>query len=397
MRIFILLSRIPWPLEKGDKLRAFHQIRCLSYEHEIILCALNTDRNADKQKAFKALQPYCRSVNFIDLGLWSQGVNLLKSWIAGRPLQSGYFYGSRAHRRIKNLIMEYKPDVLYGQLLRVAEYLRHSDLPKALDYQDVFSVGMLRRLEVAPWYQKPFLRTEYRRLSRYETDMFDAFDLKTIISKPDRDLIPHPGKEEIMIVPNGVDQDFFRPMNGAKETDVVFTGNMAYPPNVNAAEYLVCEIMPLVWAKRPQTKVLLAGATPDLRVRALASEKVKVSGWLDDIRHAYSGASLFIAPMRIGTGLQNKLLEAMSMQLPCITTPIANKALGGSPGKHLLVGTDATELANHILELLGQPEFSERIAKDGYSFVLENYNWEHATAKLADRLNNLAEQHNNKV
>lgn len=389
MRIFILLSRIPWPLEKGDKLRAFHQIRCLSARHEIILCALNTDRKADKQQAFKALQPYCRSINFIDLSIWGQAVNLMKAWISGRPLQSGYFFNSSARRSINSLISEYKPDLLYGQLLRVAEYLRPYKLPKALDYQDVFSMGMLRRLEVAPWYQKPFLRTEYRRLGRYEASMFECFDLKTIISKPDRDLIPHDQREQIIIVPNGVDHGFFKPQEQAKTNDVVFTGNMAYPPNVNAAEFLIRDIMPLVWEKRPNTSVLLAGATPDPKLRAFASEKVKVSGWLNDIREAYASSAVFIAPMRIGTGLQNKLLEAMSMQLPCITTPIANNALGGTEGEHLLIGATAADLAGHIINLLNDEQQADRIARKGFTFVHGHYNWESATDKLSIKFEEL--------
>jgi len=391
MRIFILLSRIPWPLEKGDKLRAYHQIRCLSAKHEIILCALNTDRKADKQQAFKALQPYCRSINFIDLGICGQAVNLVKAWFSGRPLQSGYFYSASAQRSIRSLISEYKPDLLYGQLLRVAEYLRPFQLPKALDYQDVFSMGMLRRLEVAPWYQKPFLRTEYRRLSRYEASMFECFDVKTIISKPDRDLIPHEKREEIMIVPNGVDHGFFKPQDQIKTNDVVFTGNMAYPPNVNAAEFLIRDIMPLVWQKLPKTTVLLAGATPDPKLRAFASEKVKVSGWLNDIREAYASSAVFIAPMRIGTGLQNKLLEAMSMKIPCITTPIANNALGGTEGEHLLIGTTAAELAGHIISLLNDRQQADQIANNGFIFVHGNYNWESATGRLSSRFEELVQ------
>ncbi|MDP3463697.1 MAG: glycosyltransferase [Bacteroidales bacterium] len=392
MRIFVLLSRIPWPLEKGDKLRAYHQIRCLSQKNEIILCALNTDRKADKQRAFKALQPYCRSINFIDLPATGKAINLIRAMAEGRPLQSGYFYNRSANRKINTLINEYKPDMLYGQLLRVAEYIRYHKLPKALDYQDVFSVGMQRRVEVSPWYLKPFLRLEFSRLTRYESEVFSDFDLKCIISKPDRDLIAHPDREQIMIVANGVDHDFFKPLIKEKKFDVVFTGNMAYPPNVNAAEFLVREIMPKVWNKYPQTKVLLAGATPDQRVRNLASDRVSVSGWLDDIREAYATSKIFIAPMRIGTGLQNKLLEAMSMKLPCITTPLANNALEGRHGDNLLLGNSADELATNILHLMQDDIDAGRIADNGYNFVHQHYNWEQATEKFMQKFQEIVNQ-----
>ncbi|HOI32910.1 MAG TPA: glycosyltransferase, partial [Bacteroidales bacterium] len=288
MKIFVLLSRIPWPLEKGDKLRALNQLKQLSKNNEIILCALNSDRKANKKTAFAALQPFCKSISFIDLPGIGILFNLMVAWLNGDPLQSGYFYNARAAKRIAGLINEHKPDILYGQLLRVAKYIRRSNLPKALDYQDVFSIGMKRRLEVSSWLMKPFLMMEYLRLQRYEAAVFNDFDLKTIISETDRVLIPHPKRDQILIVPNGVDHDYFSPILADKKYDIVFTGNMAYPPNVNAAAFLVHEIMPLVWKKIPKAKVLLAGATPDISIRQSASDRVIVSGWMDDIRQAYA-------------------------------------------------------------------------------------------------------------
>lgn len=392
MKIFVLLSRIPWPLEKGDKLRAFHQIRELSTAHEIVLCALNSDAHADKKAAFRALQPYCVSINFIDLPGLGIGINLFRAWLTGKPLQTGFFFNAKALTRIKKLIRQHNPDVLFGQLLRVAEYIRYENLPKVLDYQDVFSKGMQRRYSIAPWFLKPFFKMEYGRLLRYEAAVFDDFNIKTIISQPDRDLIPHPLREQILILPNGVDHDFFKPIVKEKVFDIVFTGNMAYPPNVDGALFLVKEIMPIVWKTIPEAKVYLAGATPDKQLRALASEKVSVSGWLDDIRDAYAQSRLFIAPMRIGTGLQNKLLEAMAMRLPSITTPIAHRALGGIPGSDLLVEEKPEKLAQAIIKLLKDTEFSETLAENGHAYVKQTYHWKISTALLSKELEYLLKE-----
>ena len=306
MKIFVLLPRIPWPLEKGDKLRAFNQIKQLSKDNEVILCALNTDKKANKEAAFKALQPYCSSVNFIDLGKVSILFNLAMAFVKGLPIQCGYFYNRKAHKKIHDLIERHRPDMLFGQLLRVAEYIRNEKTPKTIDYQDVFSMGMKRRSEIASFYMKPIFNMEYKRLRRYEHDIFDDFDVKTIISIPDRDLIDHPKKEKILIVPNGVDHEYYSPKECEKKYDIVFTGNMAYAPNVNAVEYLAYQIMPIVWEKLPDTKLYVAGATPDPRVKKVASDKIIISGWIDDMRDAYAQSRIFIAPMRIGTGLQNK-------------------------------------------------------------------------------------------
>lgn len=379
MKILVLLPRIPWPLEKGDKLRAFNQIKQLAKNNEVVLCALNTEKKADKEKAFKALQPYCSSINFLDISKISILTNIIKAFFNRLPLQCGYFYNKNAHKKIKHLIRKHKPDMLFGQLLRVAEYIRYEKTPKAIDYQDVFSMGMKRRYDIAPFFLKPVFMLEYKRLKRYEHDIFDDFDIKTIISKQDRDFIDHPKKDEILIVPNGVDHEYYSPQEKEKKYDIVFTGNMAYAPNVNAVEYLAYHIMPLVWKHLPDAKLYIAGATPDPRVKKTASDNIIISGWLDDMRDAYAQSKIFIAPMRIGTGLQNKLLEAMSMKLPCITTPLANNPLGAEDKKEILVGNNEYELADLIITLLTDKEKADAIAQNGYDFVHRVYDWEKAT------------------
>ena len=378
MKIFVLLPRMPWPLEKGDKLRAFNQIKQLAKNNEVVLCALN-DKKSNKEEAFKALQPYCISVTFIDISKISILFNIIKSFFKGLPLQCGYFYNKKAHKKIKSLIEKHKPDMLFGQLLRVAEYIRYEKTPKTIDYQDVFSMGMKRRKEIAPFYMKPFFNMEYKRLKRYEHNIFNDFDIKTIISAQDRNFIDHERKDEILIVPNGVDHEYYTPQDCEKKYDIVFTGNMAYAPNVNAVEYLANHILPLVWKKLPETKLYIAGATPDPRVKKVASDKIIISGWIDDMRDAYAQSRIFIAPMRIGTGLQNKLLEAMSMRLPCITTTLANNPLGAEIDKEILVGNNEHELANHIITLLTNKEKANTLAQSGYDFVRRVYDWSEAT------------------
>ena len=387
MKIFVLLPRIPWPLEKGDKLRAFNQIKQLAKNNEVVLCALNTDKKVRKEDAFKALQPHCISVTFIDISKLSILINIIKAFFKGLPLQCGYFYNAKAHKKIRNIIKKHKPDMLFGQLLRVAEYIRHENTSKTIDYQDVFSMGMKRRCDIAPFYMKPFFNMEYRRLKRYEHDIFDDFDVKTIISLPDREHIDHPKKDEILIVPNGVDHEYYTPRECEKKYDIVFTGNMSYAPNVNAVEYLANYILPLVWKKLPDAKMYIAGATPDPRVKKVASDRIIISGWLDDMRDAYAQSKIFIAPMRIGTGLQNKLLEAMAMRLPCITTSLANNSLLASEEKNeILVGDNEQELAEHIITLFTNKDKADEIAQNGYDFVHRVYDWGMATKIMEDEM-----------
>ena len=387
MKIFVLLPRIPYPLEKGDKLRAFNQIKQLAKHNEIVLCALNDSNKVSEQDAFRALQPFCQSVNFIKISKGQILLGLIRAFFKGLPMQCGYFYNHRAAKRIDTLITKHKPDMLYGQLLRTAEYIRHKDIPKAIDYQDVFSYGMKRRADIASFITRPIYNMEYRRLKRHEAAVFDDFDVKSIISEPDRALFPHERRDEILIIPNGVDHDYFKPQQCEKKYDLVFTGNMSYPPNVNAVSYLADEILPIVWKTRPETTLYIAGATPDPRVKKAASDRIIVSGWLDDIRDAYTQSRVFIAPMRIGTGLQNKLLEAMSMQLPAITSPLANASLGAKPDEEILIGSNAEEMAQNILTLLTDKEKAEQLAQAGFDFTNRVYDWGKATEQLEAAMN----------
>ena len=297
-------------------------------------------------------------------------------------MQVGYFYSSKANKKIHQLVAEIKPDHIFCQLIRVAEYAKDIDIPKTLDYQDVLSKGVERRLKKSRFYWRPILKLEYKRLLKYENKVFSWFDNKTIISIPDRDFIPHPEKEKIEIIINGVDTEFFKPIPIEKEYDLVFIGNMGYPPNVNASEYLVKEILPIVRQTKPNIKVVLAGATPHPSVLALKGNNVHVTGWVEDIRECYAKARIFIAPMQIGTGLQNKLLEAMAMKIPSITSPLANYALEAKNGKEILIGNSPQEYANLIIQLLDDAHLNETIAKNGNLFVYKNYDWDAATEKL---------------
>ncbi len=380
MRIFILLSRVPYPLEKGDKLRAFNQIKYLSQHHEIHLCALNDSKI--HPNALEILKPFTKSIHILPLPKIKRYINTIEALFNNLPFQVGYFYNSSNQKIIDNLINEIKPDRIFCQLIRVSAYVKDFDIIKTLDYQDVFSKGIERRYQTASFLYKPLLLSEYKRLLKYEEAIFECFNQKTIISKPDRDLIPHPYKEQIHVVPNGVDQNYFQPQEIAKEFDVVFTGNMGYPPNINSVEFLAGKIFPLVLQKMPDAKLMIAGASPSSRVQAYQSNNIVITGWVDDIRSCYAKSKIFVAPMRIGTGLQNKLLEAMSMNVPCITSDLANSALGAKPGKELLIGNSPEEYANQILFLLQNPDKAKKIAENAGNFIKINYNWDVVNKKL---------------
>ncbi len=382
MKIFVLLPRVPFPLEKGDKLRAYNQIKYLSQFHEIHLCALN-DTTIHPQ-AISELNAFCKSITILNLPKRLQLINIVKAFFNGHPFQVGYYFNKRNFRQINILISEIKPDRIYCQLVRVAEYVKHQSIKKTIDYQDVFSKGMERRISHSHFFLKLFVKAEHRRLAKYEAEVFDLFDNKTIISVPDREFIKHSDRNNIVVIPNGVDTKYYKPFesNSEKEYDLLFTGNMGYPPNINGAIFLVKEILPLVLKKLPKAKVLIAGANPSAKVLSLISENVIVSGWVEDMRECYAKSKIFIAPMLMGTGMQNKLLEAMAMKLPSITSELANSSIGAINGKEILIAQQPEEYATYILSLLADNNKMSLLGEQGFNFVMQNFNWDSVNEKL---------------
>lgn len=381
MKILFLLSRVPYPLEKGDKLRAFNHLKLLSEKHEITLVALNdTELHPEAEQV---LSRYCKRLHVLDISFSVRVLSLISAAFSGKPFSTGYFYNKVAQDIIDDIIDEVHPAHIFCQLTRVTEYVKNvKDIPKTLDYQDAFAKGMEKRVSKEPFYLRWLFKMEYKRLAKYEAEVFDWFDNKVIISNQDKENIVHPHKQDIVVVPNGVDLDYFQPSQSEKKYDLLFTGNMAYPPNIESIVFLVNEILPHLKKVKPEIKLLIAGANPVKRVVDLGSKNVEISGWVDDIRESYVAAKLFIAPMQISIGLQNKLLEAMAMNVPCITSELANNALGGTHNENIIVCRQPMEYVASILHLLDNSAEAQRIANAGHEFVKQYYGWKKMTEPL---------------
>ena len=386
MRLMVILSRVPYPLEKGDKLRAYHLVKRLARKHEIYLFCLSDGPTA--QEHLDHLHQFCAHIEVVRIERWRIVLKLFSAIFSRLPFQVAYFHHRKAQRRINAALEQFRPEHILCQLVRTTEYVREvHDVPKTLDYMDTLSKGLERRSEMAPTLLAPLFRAETRRLIRYENLMLDLFDHSVIISAQDREYIYHPWRDRIAVIPNGVDSEHFTPRHGRQDYDIVFTGNMNYPPNIDSALYLAQQILPLVRRTRPNTTLLISGVAPSQSVRDLGRTDplIHVSGWVKDIRDSYASARLFVAPMQIGTGLQNKLLEAMAMRIPCITSTLANNAVGARPGDAILVGNSPEEYAAHILHLLDDPAERARIAENGYQFIRSQFDWDKAAEKL-DRM-----------
>lgn len=394
MKILIILPRFPYPLEKGDKLRAYHQIRTLSRQNEVYLFVVS--HNSVDEAALAEMRRYCRDIRVVRLPLLPAACNVVRNFFSTRSLQIGYWDSKRARKALRAYETEVNPDVVYAQMVRTMKYAAHSPRPKVLDFQDALSMNVERRMEGRRGLAHFFLNFEFKMLRSAEYNACRIFDVLTVISEPDSEAIPRQRDSVVRILRNGVDFDYFHPMDCEKRHDIVFCGNMQYKPNVDASRFLVNEVMPLVWKRFPNAEVVLAGATPKPQVKQLAQkEHVTVTGSVDDIRPYYAQSRLFVAPMRIGSGLQNKLLEAMSMHIPCITTPIANEALGATHGEHLLIGQGAAELADCIVRLLEDEELRNRLVANADNYVHTHFSWDAMGAQLETYLHEAIETHSN--
>lgn len=383
MKVAVVLTRIPFPLMKGDKLRAYYQIKELAKQHEVYLFCLNY--KDEEKKAKEELLKYCKAIHIEKLSLFSSLLRVCFSIFTFLPFQTAFYNSKRAKKSFETFIKKNEIALCYFQFVRLAPYAKKIKVKKVLDFQDTLSMNMKRRADNSKFLEKILFTIEAKRLSRYESKMFNIFDALTIITQADRDLLKSPRKEEVHIIPNGVAQTYFNyPQPQEKPFDVLFSGAMSYAPNIDAADYLIKEIMPLVWEKKPEVKIAIAGGGLPNWLEKLANERIIMPGWVDDMKEYYSQSKIFIAPMRIGTGLQNKLLEAMAMNLPCITSPLANQALNATDKKEILIVTNAREYANCLIEMLDNKEFSQRIANAGKDYVYNQYSWQTNCEKLSN-------------
>ncbi len=385
MKLVCILSRFPFPLDKGDKLRAYYQLKDLSKNNDIYLFCLNPEDV--KTSDLDELKSFCKEVHVHQIPSWKQKLKAFFALFGSRPIQVAMFYSSVIKRKLNKELDRIQPDHIFCQLIRTTEYVKDRfDTQKTIDYMDALSTGMQRMSSESKFPMKQLYALEGRRLTKYENVIFDYFDQHTIISEQDRDLIYHPKRKTIRVIRNGVDIHQLRHLDVPKKYDLVFHGNMNYPPNVTSAIYIANQILPAGEKNGLKLTVLLSGTTPHVKVQELANDQVTIGGWVNDLREAYCSANIFIAPMLINTGLQNKILEAMSLEVPCVISSMANNAIGAVENEHVLIANSPEEYIQKIEWIYDNPEESAEMIRKARLFIEENYSWEQNNRRLEQLL-----------
>lgn len=385
MRILCLTSRLPYPPHRGDRLRAYNFLRQLARSHELHLLSFIA-RQEEREHAPR-LRPYFRTVQLVHQSPLRSALTAAGNLWRSAPLQASYYRSRAMQQLVDETLATHNFDAAYIHLFRMTPYVANArNLYRIVDLTDVISEEVRRSLT----YRSPLWRLLYQlegpRIAAYERRIARTFEETWLISEADRQILAAGCPDaNIHVIPNGVDLERFHPTGATPQPQsLIFVGHLRVFHNVDAATYLVEEILPLVRRDLPGARLRLVGANPGPAIMRLASAPgVDVAGFVPDLNAALNRAAVFVAPLRFAAGVQNKVLEAMATARPVITSSLVSAGLGAQPDKHLLVADDPTTTAAHVVRLLRDEETRARLGTAARRFVTANYRWEYVAERVA--------------
>lgn len=371
------------------RVRPFNLIKSLSAKHDISLVSLLVQQY--EQELAKDIEDYCVSVDLVHLPKWQAYTNCLQALPTLTPLRVAYYRSSAFVQRIKEVIDRQEIDVVHGELIKVVPALKsvlaHKNIPVLYDSVDCISSFLQQDMErTRNPLKKAFVYSELQKVRRYEQRALVEFDQLIITAEHDRvqlaELIGQP--QPIEVISNCVDTDYFTPWTGPRVANsLVFCAKLDYFPNAQGIIHFCEHSLPLIWKKHPDVRLTIVGNNPPPAVRALESdERITVTGFVPDTRPYLGSASVALAPLLVAAGTQFKVLEALAMGLPTVTTPRCCRALGLQDGTHLLVGEGSQAYADAVVKLLEDPQLSHRLGSAGRQFVTQHFSWTSAANQL---------------
>jgi sugar transferase (PEP-CTERM/EpsH1 system associated) len=399
MRILYITPYVPSLI----RVRPYNLIKYLSRRRHLVT-VLSLQSTEQEEKDARELQSYCHRVETVKVTKQQSLLNCFKALPTMTPLQAAYCHSLAMQRLIGRVLKEQQFDIVQVEHLRGAHFgTALAGGPKVYDSVNCISLLFEKALHSAPSLASRFIaRLELGRTRRYEGRLISQYDKVLVTSPQDKEALleldgrSHEQDQEkrIVVLPNGVDLEYFAFANGdrAPET-LLFSGKMSYHANVAAASHMAQEVMPLIWARRPGVKLEIAGKNPPQAICALAKdERVRVTGFVPDLRPYLARATLSVSPMRYSVGMQNKVLEAMATGTPVVASSQACSALKVRDGTHLLVADDPAAFAEQVLRLLDDVALRREIAINGRNYVEERHDWrtiacnlENIYAKVMDR------------
>jgi sugar transferase (PEP-CTERM/EpsH1 system associated) len=378
MRLLYIAHRIPYPPNKGDKIRSYNELVFLCKRYEVDLV---TFLEGPKDGEYvRKLQGICRTVSGFRRGLVMQGLRMLRGFLRREPLSVALYDHAAMRGKVRRLIAEHRYArivVFSGQMV---QYLPSDALPRTvIDFCDVDSHKWDNYADRLPFYVSWFYRMEARRLFAFENAASRKAFASVFITPAELKLFRDLGGEgRAVTLGNGVDTDFFSPRPEAPvKGRILFTGAMDYFPNEEGVAWFAKEVFPELRARHPEARFIIAGSNPTLKVKALARiDGVEVTGFVEDMRLEQARAHVVVVPLRIARGMQNKVLEAMACGKAVV---VSRKAMGGIHGEHgrdLLVADSAPEFRACLETLLSDQGAIDAMGKAAREYILANMSWE---------------------
>lgn len=387
--ILFLAHRIPWPPNRGDKIRAFHIVEHLSRLARVHVVAFVDDpRDLDAQDG---LAPYAASRTILWRGKpqWRAAIEALAS---GRPVSVAAFADAAMRRAVADVLARENIDAIYVFSGQMAQYLPADAATRTvMDFVDMDSAKFAGYAAEGQGPRAWMMAREARLLERFERDIAARCDASLFVSEAEAALFrARTGAKRVHAVENGIDTEQFDPAAGfapvalAPDT-IVFTGQMDYPPNIAAVRWFADDILPIVRATHPDARFAIVGRAPTDAVRALGDRPgVTVTGEVDDVRGWLAAAAAVVAPLKLARGIQNKVLEAMAMARPVVASAAA--AEGIDHAGTIRVGSDAAAIARELGALLADRQTAAALGQLARTRVIARYGWDARLAPLAGLL-----------
>jgi sugar transferase (PEP-CTERM/EpsH1 system associated) len=389
MKLLIVAPRLPYPLDKGDRLTVFNLLKYLGARHQVaLICFVEAGQRPEWAQH---LAPFCVRIETVPLRKPYAYFRCLMGLPGATPLQVLYYDTPIMRRAVQQSVSRFRPDLLYAHTIRMGRYiLPYPRLPRVLAMQVSMTLNYRRLMDHADWPQKTLYSLEYHKLRTFEASFAKSFERVLLISPYDLAAIEQGHTlHNVFFSPHGVDYDYFAPDTSAvKESDsIIFTGNMQYAPNADAVLYFYNEIFPHVRQRIPKVKWYVVGTDPTPEVKAIQQDPaVIVTGRVPDLRVYMNRAQVAIDPLRVGAGLQNKVLEGMAMELPMVITPVANEGIQAIGGENILIADSPQLFAEHTIDLLCDPAKRLQIGQRARDFITRNWSWEKHFADLEQML-----------
>lgn len=381
MKILFLSTWFPYPLNQGSKIRAFHLLKALADKHEVALLSFE---DADlKPDWVEKIRTFCPVVETLPRKPFEANrARKLLGWISPKPSAVVAIHSSEMRDRVRDMAIRWQPDCVVGLTFVTAPYaLELPNIPKVLDIDNVMARMLQEAIPFARSTSDRFRRwLAYRKFFIYEKSLYPKFDLSLVVTENDRmDAQSWFGlkKEQVAVVPNGVDVSAFEVgVADSGSRTLVFNGALTYNANYDAMEFFLSEIFPEVIRQLPDVKLQITGSTTGVDLNRLSlNQNVRLTGYLEDIRPVVSGSWVCVVPLRLGGGTRLKILEAMALGTPVISTSKGAEGLEVQSGKHILIADTPASFAEQTIRLLESAELRERLALNARKLVEEKYDW----------------------